>query len=451
MRTEIHTEPLALEAIKAPQRKSMECPDAAPQPNNGSPSEAEEIILEGVVTEEIPVSPRGGNEELPAEEGETDNREVPTIFIPPLTLPQRSFWQRIRLPVLIVLTVAGCLGLGILINLLWLIPAQATILLTPQRVQRSFTLALDPAQVSLRALPPFEQHQRTTEAATGKGYHPASAAHGWITLYNAALAPQTIAAGTLLTGHDGVQVLTDATITIPAGALGVEGRGSILAHAAQSGPEGNISAGDLTGPCCRENIFADNTTFTGGGNAYVYHVVTTQDIQTATATLKDEMQQHTPVAFQQQLLAGETLTLPVCTWRTTSSQPAGAPAEQVTVSLQEQCTAQAYNATQMQTLAAHALTTGSPAGYVLMGDAQIQVERQTGTRWTILLSGTLEYQWTATNLHHLALLLAGKTRAQALLLLQAQPGIAAAHLDIQGRDTSHLPTDPARLVFSVLA
>jgi hypothetical protein len=53
--------------------------------------------------------------------------------------------------------------------------------------------------------------------ATGTAHVPATVAFGTLTFYNAATYPQTIAAGTVLTGADGVQVVTDTTAPLPAG------------------------------------------------------------------------------------------------------------------------------------------------------------------------------------------------------------------------------------------
>jgi hypothetical protein len=52
----------------------------------------------------------------------------------------------------------------------------------------------------------------------------------------------------------------------------------VSAHAAITGPAGNIQAGDVYGPCCRLNVFAANGPFRGGQNARTYQIVTQQDI-----------------------------------------------------------------------------------------------------------------------------------------------------------------------------
>ena len=50
-----------------------------------------------------------------------------------------------------------------------------------------------------------------------------------------------------------------------------------------AGPAGNISAGEIYGPCCRLNVSAANGPFSGGQDARSYPMVTAQDVNEATA------------------------------------------------------------------------------------------------------------------------------------------------------------------------
>src|SRR5260370_36544178 len=85
---------------------------------------------------------------------------------------------------------------------------------------------------------------------SGVAHVPATAALGTLTFYNAATYPQTIAAGTVLTGADGLQVVTDAMASIPAGDPPLFGVVTVSAHAALAGSRGNIAAQDINGVCC---------------------------------------------------------------------------------------------------------------------------------------------------------------------------------------------------------
>src|SRR6266567_8807206 len=92
-------------------------------------------------------------------------------------------------------------------------PAIATVTIIPksQQVTLSGTLQLG------RVLQPITISQSQTVATTGRGHQDASAAIGYITLYNGQFQSVTIAAGLILTGSSEVQIITDQDAIIPAG------------------------------------------------------------------------------------------------------------------------------------------------------------------------------------------------------------------------------------------
>jgi hypothetical protein len=73
----------------------------------------------------------------------------------------------------------------------------------------------------------------------------AQAAHGIITFYNAAPYAQIVTAGTLLTEADDVQIVTDTDAVIPAAVYPLFGQSNVQATSIQTGPAGNIRAGDI--------------------------------------------------------------------------------------------------------------------------------------------------------------------------------------------------------------
>ena len=84
--------------------------------------------------------------------------------------------------------------------------------------------------------------------ATGKGHQDAEAARGTITFYNGLFSSQTVEAGTLLTGSDGVAVVTDQVAVIPAARASTPptyGQVTVPARAALVGPQGNIRVRDI--------------------------------------------------------------------------------------------------------------------------------------------------------------------------------------------------------------
>src|SRR5258708_28613048 len=123
-------------------------------------------------------------------------------------------------------------------------------------------------------LPSITMSQQKAGPTTGKGHKNSSQATGYITFYNAAPSVQTVVAGTLITGSDGTQVVTDQDVNIPAVSYPTLGQANVSAHTTSVGPSGNIKAGDIYGPCCRLNVSAVNGTFSGGQNAYDYQMIT---------------------------------------------------------------------------------------------------------------------------------------------------------------------------------
>src|ERR1700686_3168415 len=52
---------------------------------------------------------------------------------------------------------------------------------------------------------------------TGEKTYPATQAHGTLTIYNGSILSQELPQGMILTGKDGVEVVTDEAVAVPAG------------------------------------------------------------------------------------------------------------------------------------------------------------------------------------------------------------------------------------------
>ena len=141
---------------------------------------------------------------------------------------KRSWWGLTSaglLLLVLLLTGLGALwGIGPLAPLLFRPTALVTIV--PTRLDSQATLLItavtgtpDTAkhEVAARFVSTTSPASEAFGQASGVAHVPATVAHGTLTFYNAATYPQTIAAGTVLTGADGVQVVTDAAAPIPAG------------------------------------------------------------------------------------------------------------------------------------------------------------------------------------------------------------------------------------------
>jgi hypothetical protein len=158
--------------------------------------------------------------------------------------------------------------------------ATVTIIAKSQQISLNGTLYLG------RLFHPITLSQSQTVTTIGKGHQDAKQAHGTITFYNGQFAGVTIAAGTLLTGASGIQVITDQDAFLPAGNPPTYGQASVAAHALVSGTRGNIPAYDINQACCAISVLAKNTQpWTGGQDERDFHTVAKSDIGRAASPL----------------------------------------------------------------------------------------------------------------------------------------------------------------------
>src|SRR5258708_677551 len=111
-------------------------------------------------------------------------------------------------------------------TLLLILAPSATVMIIPDSAQitatRTVTVVPSNANVAQQQIPgrplaTITLSQAKTVPATGTGYQQAQPPHGLLTSYNALPAPQTIPAGEMLTGADGIAVVTLQDAVIPAG------------------------------------------------------------------------------------------------------------------------------------------------------------------------------------------------------------------------------------------
>jgi Baseplate J-like protein len=369
----------------------------------------------------------------------------------------------------------GCVALvALLFAALYVLPmltatASITVLPVQTPITTTMTLAVVPTgavsshrQVPGRLLSSLTLSGQRMVATTGQGHQDAAAAHGSVTFYNAALSVQTILAGTLLTGADGVQVVTEQDAIIPATVPPTEGNVTVAAHAVQVGPAGNIRAGDIYGPCCRLNVLVQNTAaFSGGQNARTYPMVTRTDVDSTLTALTATLAQSVQAAFAAQVRPDEMLITPVpCVPHSSTNHHVGDEAIQVTILLQETCTGETYEAQAMQTQVTQTVTALAMqrlgTNYMQEGEVQltvVHVTSATGPHGGVLLqvkgTGVWAYRFSDTQLHTLGVRMAGKSRAQATALLLDTPGVSQVVMNVSGGTTT-LPTDPARIHLLVL-
>ncbi len=325
----------------------------------------------------------------------------------------------------------------------------ATITILPKSYHLSAQLTL--ANVESRIFQPVTFTQSKTVPATGRAHQDATAAAGTITLYNAATQEQTIDAGTLLIGSDGAHIVTDQTAYIPGATPPIEGQVTVSAHAVNNGAAGNISAGDIHGACCRENMFAYNSAFSGGQDARDYTMVTRQDIHSVVSSVLPILTQRIQTSLQEQLRVGEILTPHQCSQNIVTDRNVGEEASNVTATISESCRAGAYNqhSLQMQVTNAFLQTalTHVGTGYVLAHAVQPTITNvllKEGTlHFSVLCRGDVIYHFSSRELTTLSQQLAGKSSQQAGAILSHLNGVD--HLTVQMEKNGRFPTDPTHI------
>lgn len=335
----------------------------------------------------------------------------------------------------------------------------ATITITPKEKNLSVATTIlavsqNPrmGQIQARTLPTLSLTESKTAKTTGKGHQDATFATGTITFYNGLLTSQTIAAGTILIGSDGVQVITNQAAFIPAAEPPIEGHVTILAHALKTGSQGNIQAQDINEPCCVTSVLAINpTVFQGGQSARDYTYVTQNDLQILTARVQDAVSQNVQAALQSQLLVGEALITPNCSPTVSADHKVGEERRAVTVTISENCNALTYNRHALEVTTTNLLSSHAAkklgVAYNLFGSLQTNVlriaitdQRRGIATIKVTIAGSWVYRLTLSDEARILQSIAGKCQQQATRILLANPGVNALH--ISGIDKNGtLPTD----------
>jgi hypothetical protein len=323
-------------------------------------------------------------------------------------------------------------------------PATVTIIPLSRDLSTVTTLSLQG-----RPLGPLTLAQTATVPATGHRHLDAQRARGAITFFNGLLTAQTIAAGTVLTAHSGVQVTTERGAFIPAGNPPVYGQVTVPAHALLPGPQGNLRAGDIHLACCAPSVVAANlAAFTGGQDARDDTVVTRADLDTAATALKTSLDRAERAALQSQVNGEEALLSPPCQTRITSDHHVGDAATSVQVTVTAICRGLASSRKAVEDPARQALvqqaTHQLERGYALSGTIQVTILQATITDQArgmaivqVQAEATYTYQLSPQEQQYIRHLIAGTSRQQATSDLLQLPGIQSATVS-----ATTLPADP---------
>jgi hypothetical protein len=317
-------------------------------------------------------------------------------------------------------------------------------------------------QVSARLLSVKSRTFTQTVPATGHGHTQAQQAQGALTFYNAAPYAQTVAAGTVLTGADGVELVTDQVAYLPAANLPDVGIATVPAQAVQVGPQGNIAPLDLNGLCCVAGVSVKNTDASvGGQNARDYPAVPRQDVETVVGPESSTLTQLAQTSLQGQIRPNEQLASPAqCHPALHIDHPIGSEATHVTITLSVICQAEVYDQQAVQQIASATLgeqaRTKLGAGYSVQGAIKTTVSQVVTTEAAhgtlsllVTAQGTWSYQFSSAHINQLSRRIAGLPRQQALHLLKHDPNIQAVNIT-ETWNATNLPSDPAHIQVMVL-
>ncbi len=363
-------------------------------------------------------------------EGNTEQKQAPEQKTEPL----RTGKEQTRLTILTVSFNMFLILSSLLFQLYLLLnPPTATVTLMPKSQQVTLT---GMSQLG-RILAPLTLSQSQTVPTTGKGHQDAKVAQGTLTFYNGLLTPQTVAAGTVLTGSSGVQIVTAEDAAIPPGNPPTYGQATVPAHAMNPGTRGNIPPGDINQACCANAVLAKNTTpFHGGQDERSFQTVTKQDIATGAATLKPAVAQSMQAALQTHMQQSEEIFVFPCAPTVRADHQPGAEAVQVTVTVAETCSAVAYDKAALQAkateLVSHQARQQLGTGYSLIGNVQVTVNQAEVSHAIPTLvftcQGTWVYALSQEAQQQMKQLIAGKSKQEALTLLLSWPGIEQASI-----------------------
>ena len=386
---------------------------------------------------------------------------------------KRSRWGLLSAGLLVLVLVLLLIG----VETLWdngplasfLFQPAALVTIVPTRLDSQATLVItavtgtpDPArhEVAARFVSATSPASEAFGQASGTAHVAATVASGTLTFYNDAPYPQTIAADTVLTGADGVQVVTDVLAPIPAG--NPLGAITVSAHAALAGARGNIDALDINALCCVAGVAVKNTAgFSGGQDAQTYTTVRQADIDGLARPLIDTLTQDAQTGVWIQLHPQEWMvTLPTCSNVVNTDHSAGSRATQVTVTVAVTCRTEVYDQQAALRLAASSLTretsTTLGANYALVGQVTTTLvgvsvtDTKLGTlALSIEAGGVWVYQWSSAHLEVLARQITGASQQEALALVLREEGVQAASIHLSGSEGTTLPADPGQIRIAV--
>lgn len=128
---------------------------------------------------------------------------------------------------------------------------------------------------------------------TGIQAFPATKAHGTLTITNGSVIAQHLPSGMILTGSDGVEVVTTESVDVPAGNGTSYGTAYVTAQAVLAGATGNIAVLDIQLVYGTSLYIKNYRNFTGGKESYSRVFILPQDTKDALVKARAMLGVHT--------------------------------------------------------------------------------------------------------------------------------------------------------------
>jgi len=130
-------------------------------------------------------------------------------------------------------------------------------------------------------------------SATGIKTYPATTAHGTLTLTNGSILSEALPEGMIFSDKEGVEVVTNEAVSVPAGNANSFGRATVSAQVVKSGAQGNIPPLDINQVYGTSLYIRNLQPFTGGKDTSSITFITPQDRQNALSQARDALTQQT--------------------------------------------------------------------------------------------------------------------------------------------------------------
>ena len=288
--------------------------------------------------------------------------------------------------------------------------------------------------------------------ATGSGHQDATYATGLVTFYNALPSPQEVPQGQLLIGADGIHIVTDQDAFIPAGTLSVNGQMTISAHVTTLGSQGNIQAGDISGACCRDYVFARKQPIFRRPRCEEFYRCLSNDVDSLTQSLSPKSISRYNKTLLNNYRQQKPLTPPLCSQSIVPTPSVGQEANTVTVNITKTCSAASYTKADLTASVKHqfqqfvAMQFGS--SYVPVGNPQVTISntsvKENNVRITAFVQGTIVYHFRKADMDALKQRVAGKSKEQAGGIILKWHDLQLVGIQLQYNQDS-LPSDPEKI------